>query len=60
MQKHQGTNMSNVQFTVAVDSKPTIDKFSTCLTFSASMCLISQLYESVQEVARVLEFHSLG
>ncbi len=41
MRKHKGTNMSNVHFTVAINSKPTIDKFSTCLTFSTTTCLIS-------------------
>lgn len=39
MQKHQGTNMSNAHFTVGVNSKLTIDTFSTCLTFSMMMCL---------------------
>lgn len=39
--KHQVTNMSNVHFTVVVNSKATKHTFSTRLTFSTPVCLIA-------------------
>lgn len=55
----QGPNKSNFLYTVMVNCKLTIDTFSTCLTFSMMMCLISAAQQKQPAFlpANILEMH---